>query len=278
MRWIVAILLLCTPALAQEIALPPGDASQAPIVLVLHGGGGTGADLRRRSGFDAMASAAGVVAVYPDAPGRVWNDGRNPMNGRDDVARLLALVDDLSARGIGDARRLYVIGHSNGGGMAMRLACAAPGRLSGIAIIATKTLVAAPCPYADVPVPALFLHGTEDPIAPQDGRRATSPDRRVARLAARIGEALSAAETLALWSRRDRCTGERITEADPDPSDGVTLRQHDFTGCATPLRWIEMLGAGHGWPGATQRPALLRAEPEVRDIDAGAAALAFWFD
>lgn len=277
MRWIVAFLLLATPALADEVALPPGDASRAPIVLVLHGGGGTGADLRRRSGFDALAAAAGVVALYPDAPGRVWNDGRNPLNTRDDVARLLALVDDLSARGIGDARRLYVIGHSNGGGMAMRLACEAPERLSGIAVIATKTLVAAPCPQADAPVPALFLHGSEDSIAPQDGRRVTSPDARIARLARRIGEAFSAPETLALWSRRNRCGGERVTEADPDPTDSVTLRQHDFTGCAAPLRWIEMLGAGHGWPGAARRPLLLRAEPEVRDVNAGAAALAFWF-
>lgn len=278
MRWLLALMLSTLPAMAQEIALPPGDAARAPLVLVLHGGGGTGADLRRRSGFDALAAAAGVVAVYPDAPGRVWNDGRDPSNGRDDVARLLALVDDLAARGIGDARRLYVIGHSNGGGMAMRLACEAPERLSGIAIVATKTLVAAPCAHSDTPVPALFVHGTADPIAPHDGRRVASSDRRVARLAARIGEALSAAETLALWSRRNRCTGERITASDPDPGDGITLGLHDFTGCAAPLRWIEMLGAGHGWPGATQRPRLLRAEPEVRDINAGAAALAFWFD
>lgn len=277
MRWIVALVLSALPAMAQQVALPPGDAARAPIVLVLRGGGGTGADLRRRSGFDALATAAGVVAVFPDAPGRVWNDGRNPANPRDDVARLLALVDDLSARGIGDARRLYVIGHSNGGGMAMRLACEAPGRIAGIAVVATKILVDAPCRHPDAPVPALFLHGTADAIAPHGGRRLASADRRVARLAGRIGEALGAAETLAIWSARNRCTGERVSAADPDPTDGIALRIHEYTGCAAPLRWIEMLGAGHSWPGATRRPLVLRAEPAVRDIDAGAAALAFWF-
>ncbi|MCB1389522.1 MAG: alpha/beta fold hydrolase [Rhodobacteraceae bacterium] len=277
MRWIVALLLLAAPALAQEVALPPGDPAQAPVVLVLHGGGGTGADLRRHSGFDALAAAAGVVAVYPDAPRRVWNDGRNPANPRDDVAALLAMVDALAARGIGDGRRLYVIGHSNGGGMAMRIACTAPERIAGIAIVATKTLLGAPCAHPDAPVPALFLHGTMDTIAPHAGRRTTDPDRRVARLARRIGEAASAAETLALWSRRNRCSGETVAVTDPDPADGITLRVHDFTGCAAPLRWVEMVGAGHGWPGATTRPALLRAEPHVNDIDAGAAALAFWF-
>ena len=141
LRVVLLMIGLAGPVLAQsgavsleaEVFVPPGAGAEAPVVLVLHGAGGTGPALRRRSGFDQIARAQGLVAVYPTAPGRRWNDGRQPDEPRDDVAALLALVARVVEGGVGDAGRLYVVGHSNGGGMAMRLACAVPERLAGIA-------------------------------------------------------------------------------------------------------------------------------------------------
>lgn len=276
MRWIaLTACLLAAPAPAQEVFIPQGDASRAPVVLVLHGGGGSGAQVRRTSGFDAVAERVGAVAIYPDAVRRVWNDGRNPDRQGDDVSRLLAMVDDLAAQGMGDAGRLYVIGHSNGGGMAMRLACAAPDRIAGIAVVATKVLLAAPCEHPDAPVPALFLHGTADDIAPHGGRRRDDP--ATARLARRLGEAMSAEETALTWAARNGCrVPAPVVRSDPVAGDGVSLRIRDFAGCAAPLRWIEMIGAGHAWPGARPVRWLRRDQPLVRDLEAGAAAVAFW--
>lgn len=276
MRWIALMLcLLAAPLPAQEVFVPEGDARRAPVVLVLHGGGGSGAQIRRTSGFDAVAARVGAVAVYPDADWRVWNDGRNPLRQGDDVGRLLAMVDALAARGIGDAGRIYVIGHSNGGGMAMRLACAAPDRIAGIAVVATKVLLAAPCEHPDAPVPALFLHDTADELAPHGGRRLDDP--ATARLARRLGEAMSAEGTALTWAARNGCVVPApVVNRDPVAGDGASLRLHDFSGCAAPLRWIEIIGAGHAWPGARPVRLARRDQPLVRDLEAGAAAVDFW--
>ncbi|MCB1396147.1 MAG: alpha/beta fold hydrolase [Rhodobacteraceae bacterium] len=288
LRVVLLMIGLAGPVLAQsgavsleaEVFVPPGAGAEAPVVLVLHGAGGTGPALRRRSGFDQIARAQGLVAVYPTAPGRRWNDGRQPDEPRDDVAALLALVARVVEGGVGDAGRLYVVGHSNGGGMAMRLACAVPERLAGIAVGAAKTLVGAPCARPNRPVPALFVHGTADAAAPHGGRRRDSADRRIAEIATRFGETLSAADTLSLWSRNNGCSGPpRVAVADPDPGDGVSLRVHDYRNCVAALRWIEVIGGGHSWPGAPPSQALqalFGPEPWVRDLDLGAAAVAFW--
>ena len=62
------------------------NAGRVPLLLALHGGGGSGAQFERNSGFDALADANHFVVVYPDgteiggtsilASGHVWNGGR----------------------------------------------------------------------------------------------------------------------------------------------------------------------------------------------------------
>ena len=277
-------LALARPAAAAGLDAVVTDASGGrdgvPIVLVLHGSGSNGRRIRRLSAFDTWARAAGVVAVYPTAPGGLWNDGRwaaldrPDIAARDDVAALLALVDRVGRGGPGDPARLYVIGQANGAAMALRLACAAPSRLAGIAVIGSKILTSAPCEDPDTPVPALFFYGTADELAPPAGR--TDP---AAALTRARGRSFSAADTIAIWRARNRCGAESITARDPVPDDGVSLRQHDFVPCAAPLRYIEMVGAGHSWPGARPAgPIRPRAAPErrVRDLDAGDTALRFW--
>jgi polyhydroxybutyrate depolymerase len=288
LRALAAVLTLTAAARAADLpdyVLHDGTGGQpggAPIVMVLHGAGGSGPQVRRSSGLDRWADAAGVVAVYPSGEGRLWNDGRfaeNPrqqdLAARDDVGRLIALARALAAQGIGDADRLYVIGHSNGGGMAIRMACDRPDAIRGVAIVATKILREVPCPRGDVAVPAVFFYGTADELNPHAGR-SSSTSRRDRNL----GFSFSADRSLAIWAARNGCAGpgpwRRIDRAD----DGVSVRARDWTGCAAPLRYFEVTGGGHAWPGGTKRVTVLaRARPEavVRDIDAGAEALRFFF-
>ena len=80
--------------------------------------------------MNALAESAGYLLALPvgskDANGFPhWNDGANPGD-TDDVAYLDALIKDMSARYRVDARRVFVMGHSNGGGMTYRYACARP--------------------------------------------------------------------------------------------------------------------------------------------------------
>lgn len=257
-------------------------AGPAPLVLALHGAGGAGPHLRRSSGFDALASEAGVVAVYPSAPEKRWNDGRWAAIGRadlaarDDVAWLVGLTEDLVGRGLVDPERVYVLGHSNGGGMAMRLACRRPDLIAGIAVVSTKMLIEAPC---EIPGPkaTVVFYGTEDVIAPHGGRNGPVDTP----LTRDLGRTYSAEESVAAFRDRNRCAGEgATTRLDPDPTDGVSIALTDWTDCAAPLRYFEMIGGGHAFPGApaVRVPFLRRliGDP-IRDVDAGREALRFWF-
>src|SRR5262245_12813252 len=77
-----------------------------PLIFVLHGGGGSGAnmELMTRQGFNRAADRDGAIVVYPDGVGRNWNDGRTGVRSKameenvDDVGFFRALVRELSAR------------------------------------------------------------------------------------------------------------------------------------------------------------------------------------
>ena len=68
----------------------------APLVVVLHGAGGTASDVRAHLGWDALADREGMMIAYPDGLDRTWNAGAccGPARDRgvDDVAFLDALV------------------------------------------------------------------------------------------------------------------------------------------------------------------------------------------
>ena len=99
--------------------LPPNR----PLVIVLHGNGGTGHQIRKFTHFDDLATKNGFVVAYPDAIDHHWNDGRPEVaNGSDDVGFIAKLIAELSARYSIDPARVYVTGISNGGIMAYRLA------------------------------------------------------------------------------------------------------------------------------------------------------------
>src|SRR3954471_21447708 len=75
--------------------LHPGSATpKTALVLLLHGMGGFGGGIERRTRFDAVAERAGAVVAYPDAIAALWNDGWwNAPD--DDVGFLTALADSL---------------------------------------------------------------------------------------------------------------------------------------------------------------------------------------
>ena len=231
----------------------------APLVLVLHGGGGNGAEMQSRTGFDAVADQNGFVVVYPNSAiagagaQRTWNDGRDTdfVKGKpevDDVAFLLALIDDLATRGIVDPARVYMAGGSNGGMMSMRFACDRPDRVRAIASVTANLPVGQreKC-QSRAPVPALIVKGDQDRVLPVDGGRVlTRPgeDR---------GSVVSIAETLAYWTARNGCAGEGVVKMLPDRAadDGTRVQSTIWTSCKnnTSVWYYNIIGGGHAWPG-----------------------------
>jgi polyhydroxybutyrate depolymerase len=148
------------------VNVPPGvPVNRAlPLVLVLHGAGGTGRGMESGTGFSAVADRYGFVAVYPSAPWKMWNITASTQK-PDDVAFIRQLLDTVESQVCVDPSRVYATGVSNGGGMVALLGCAMSDRLAAIAPVAGNYAPLPPC-APDRPVSMLEIHGTADRSVP----------------------------------------------------------------------------------------------------------------
>lgn len=289
-------LALASPCLAEQMrvggqvrtwsALVPANAHRIPLVLVLHGNLQQGSDMRERTSWPQVAARQGFAVLFPDGLNRSWADlrsneeraGRSPPAGTDDDAFLLALVDRYVAAGVADPRRIFVSGVSNGGAMAMALACRHADRFAAIASVVmehTHATAAACRPLRAIPV--LMMNGTADPLIPYGGGRFHERKRG--------GDYLSTADTLAFWRRANGCAaGDAKVQAlpDRDASDHSTVTR---IGSQCPAGGDVVLyrvdGGGHRLPddiADAQHPRLVDAllGPQNRDIGAPEVIWAFF--
>ena len=219
------------------------DGSHAvPVVLVLHGSGGSAAIADRISGMSAKSDAAGFLAVYPEGtgPSATFNAGLCcGYAGRtaiDDVSFMRDVVADISADYLVDAHRIYATGMSNGAMMVHRLGCEMSDVLAAIAPVAGALEI--DCAPA-APVSAIVVHGDADHIVPYAGGPAGTVPRGMDPDYDPVSSAVDA------WARTDGCTGARDEQVSPSV-------QHEIrTGCR-PGYGVELYtvnGGGHAWPG-----------------------------
>lgn len=201
-----------------------------PLVLALHGVGGSGTQMERYSGLSAVADEHSFVVVYPTAPGPFWNStGAGDRD--DDVAFIAGVIATVKRRLCVDRRRVFVVGVSNGGEMAALAACRLSGELAGVATVAAGYDGRTPC-RPRRPVALLDIHGTEDPIVPYDAEARSGAGRR---------------RFVAGWVKRDACwSGPRLSR----PAPRTTA--YDWDRCAGRARveQIAIVGGRHQWPGA----------------------------
>jgi polyhydroxybutyrate depolymerase len=244
------------------------DAGQlVPLVLVLHGGFGSGEQAERAYGWNATAEANGFVVCYPDGLMRAWNAGTccgEPMRrGFDDLGFLSALLDRLEADERVDPSRLYVAGMSNGAMMAYRLAAQLPGRLAAIGPVAGTMTV--PLGPEAVAVSVCHMHGLADHHVPFDGgvgRQAVGHDWRRA-----------VPEVIGDWRALARCGLERVWQDGP-----LRISTADGAG-GIEVALVTVYGAGHQWPGGAAAPRverLLGLDPPSRAVDATAMLWSFF--
>ncbi len=174
------------------VHVPPAHDGRTPlpVVMFLHGAGGTADWTLGETAWDVTADRRGFLLVLPEAERpdpqqpsgflnnpQVWNDG-SPQQYPDrptvdDVGFLTAVLDDLPRNFAVDATRVLVSGFSNGAGMAFRLAAERPERLTALAPVAGHCWQ--PEPRLRVPLPTLYLVGTADPLIPLAGGTIVSP-------------------------------------------------------------------------------------------------------
>jgi polyhydroxybutyrate depolymerase len=150
-----------------------------PLVVVLHGFGASGFLQTIFLGLSGWPAEREVILLAPD--GTVDSDGRRFWNaspaccdfddtGVDDVAYLSGLIEEAIETYPVDPARVFLVGHSNGGYMAYRLACERADLVSAIAGLAgaATSLDGAGCDPAR-PVNVLHIHGTDDNDVEYDG-------------------------------------------------------------------------------------------------------------
>jgi len=156
---------------------PKGLAPGAPLVLAMHGSGEDGQAMRIETGyaFERLADQRGFAVVYPDGQNGHWNtcDFDKDASKIDDVRFLTALADRFIDTIGTDRHRVFGVGLSEGGYMAIRLALEAPARFRAVAPVAAN--LSAPENFQCKPVQkggasVILVHGTSDPLVPFDGR------------------------------------------------------------------------------------------------------------
>ncbi len=135
-----------------------------PVVVVLHGRGSTPAGIEQITGLPEATGPA--VLVYPAGYGRSWDAGGccgQAQRAQIDDAGFVGQVVQRVLRSQTDAStsRVYLMGFSNGGRLAYRLACSDPGRWAGVGVV--EAVPAATC-AATTPVPLVVVANAHDPF------------------------------------------------------------------------------------------------------------------
>ena len=152
-----------------QLYRPQGLTDAAPLVVMLHGGFGNGAQAERSYHWDGEADNGHFLVAYPDGLNRAWNAGTccgEPQRvNADDVGFITAMVGAIEQQIPIDRARVYVTGMSNGAMMALRLGCQTD-TFAAIAPVAGTLLT--DCSRAR-PTSVLQIHGTADDRVPYNG-------------------------------------------------------------------------------------------------------------
>ena len=233
------------------------------LIVVLHGYSGDAAQAVEFFGLRPLADQRGFLVVAPqgtvNSEGHAfWTASRScctfegsAVDDSDYLSRVIATV--VSTQGT-DPQRVYVLGHSNGGFMAHRLACEHADRVAAIASLAGALDADADCTPAR-PVSVLQVHGRADQTILYDGGEIGGKPYT------------SATRTVALWRRADGCRADPRPGARLDADANVAgedLSQTTWTACRgnTEVALWSIEDGSHG-------PAL---------TSAFTAALLDWFD
>ncbi len=223
--------------------LTPGK--QYPLVVVLHGYGANGFTQSAYFGTAMLPAMDAALVIAPDGTidstgKQFWNadaaccdfDGKHP----DDVAYIGGLIDDVIDTWPVDPKQVYVVGHSNGGFMAYRMACERADVIAAIAPLAGLASSDAAACKPSRPVNVLHMHGTADATVPYGP-------------AAAVGT-LGAIGSVTQWAQKNGCGTSRTAAGDLDLETnlpGAETHRSTTTGCpaggAVDLWSIE--GAGH---------------------------------
>lgn len=196
------------------VHVPPGYAAgtAVPLVVLLHGYGASGSLQDLYFGLTAVSDMRGFLYAHPD--GLIDSEGKRYWNASDaccDFARtqvddssyVSSLITQIKARYTVDPKRVFLVGHSNGGFMSYRVACDHSDQIAAIASLAGAMVSDVSKCAAASPVSILQIHGTSDGTIAYEG-------------GALVGRSYpSAKTTVTSWATLNGCSATADTSAAP---------------------------------------------------------------
>jgi polyhydroxybutyrate depolymerase len=212
-----------------------------PLILNLHGWGGSPEQQERYTQMDKLADKEGFIVVYPEAYHHFWNAGvldYHYEKGRDDVGFVRKMIGRLTKEFAIAEDSIYVVGISLGGIFSHRLGCELGDRIAAFASVSglISDSTEEHCPtYGNMPM--LMIHGTRDPVMKYAGSR----------------EYRSVAETFDFWKRYNHChLSDTIAIPDHCPKDKTKAFLIKSVGDNQAQVWfVKIQKGGHTWPGGT---------------------------
>lgn len=240
-----------------QVTVPVGYRSDQPIplVVVLHGYTAT-ADLQDTYfGFSRLAQQRTFLVALPNglrdaATFQYWNATDSCCafgKTNDDVAYLTAVIRDVQARYAVDPKRIFLVGHSNGGFMSHRLGCDRAPLIAAFAALAGSTWNDPSRCAPSEGVAALQIHGTLDPVILYGGGSTIGGQANV------VGPPYPSAEdSVRTWGVKNGCSGTSLTRLNGDLNLVSTLlgdetERREVSGCPgrTAAELWTIRGAGH---------------------------------
>ena len=231
--------------------LPDSLDSNAPLVFVMHGYGGTANSIYNYSKMNDVADEHGFAVCYPQGSSdqynnNFWNVGYafHDNQNVDDVGFLTSLADYLQIEFDLSTDNTFSTGMSNGGDMSYMLACQAHDYFKAIAPVAGCMMESIYESCDSVPVPVLEIHGTDDDVTLWEGDMENNDG---------WGAYLSTLDGIDHWVETNDCIqNEEINLPNVEISDGSHIIKHRYFGCNSNSEvWLyEVVNGGHDWPGS----------------------------
>ena len=204
-----------------------GDAA-TPLIVLLHGYYSSGEGQNGYFGLSDLVDRYGFIMVAPDGTRETGGDKQRFWNASptccnffdspvDDSAYIATLIDRVKSAYTVDDKRVYLIGHANGGFMAYRMAHDLSGTLAAIAVLAGVDQTGQR-PAPPNPIHVLQIHGTADTALTYDAGdfrgRGWSPGAR---------------ETVERWAAYDGCDVVGQESGTLDLEGGLAGAETDVT-------------------------------------------------
>lgn len=227
---------VCVPVLPESKGAAPA------LILAFHGGNGNALEFAGRSGLAETVQQYGHHIAFPQAR-RHWSDGRPPIEAgwRGDRALVETLLDRHRSMLGGTDVPLALVGGSNGGIFAMRLACemARPPAIT-VAIVAAMTEAVANRCADGPPANMMLVQGTADILVRWEGGEVPDVGGHTIR-----GTLLSADDTVDFWKRRNRISGKPRQKKTRIGQFPVRIDYWDGGDDGADLWRVVIVGGGH---------------------------------